>query len=291
MISTNHQLPSPKEVPVRKRGFTLIELLMVISIIAILAALLFPVFASAREAARKTQCRSNLHQVGMAVTMYLGDYDDGFPVPYLAAPRLSWAGQVYPYAKSWQVFRCPNMVDATFAGRTIWQPPLNLPGNISIWEGYGWNVDYLAPAARDCSDFNLQFMSSGPPTNVAAVQNPAGTVMCVGVSITSGEGSWVNRSSLYPERGGYCLAAAPATLGSHDQCTYSYGGWGVGSYLGPTGGFEADRHRGSGSVLFVDGHVRSMTAAQLADGTNWTPTTPNDQITVTDRSRYLWDLQ
>jgi prepilin-type N-terminal cleavage/methylation domain-containing protein/prepilin-type processing-associated H-X9-DG protein len=275
----------------QRRGFTLIELLMVISIIAILAALLFPVFASAREAARKTQCASNLRQIGMAVTQYLADYEEGFPVPFLAAPRVSWAGQIQPYLKDWQVLRCPNMADALFAGRTIWQPPLNLPGNISIWEGYGWNADYLAPAAPDCSDFNVQFTSSGPPGTALSVQNPSATVMCVGVSIAPGDGSWLNRSSLYPERGGYCLAPAPATIGSKDQCTFTNGSWGSGSYLGPEGGFESTRHGGRGSVLFVDGHVQRMTPTQLAAGTNWTPTTPNGQVIVTDRSRYLWDRQ
>ena len=275
----------------KKRGFTLIELLVVIAIIAILAALLFPVFAQAREAARKTQCASNLRQIGVALNLYLGDFDDGFPVPYLSAPRTSWAGQIQPYAKNWQVFRCPNMVDATFAGNSIWRPPLNITGNLSIWDGYGWNVDYLAPADPNCSDFNVQFTSSGPPITAAAVQRPADTVAVVGVSIASGNGSWVNRTPLYPERGGYCLAPAPATLGSGDQCTFTNGGWGSGSYLGPAGGFEADRHGGLGGVLFLDGHVKQMTPSQLAVGTNWTPTTSNSQVTVTDRSKYLWDRQ
>src|SRR5438094_9941222 len=64
---------------VAKRGFTLIELLVVIAIIAILAAILFPVFAQAREAARKTTCLSNEKQIGMGVLMYIQDYDEQFP--------------------------------------------------------------------------------------------------------------------------------------------------------------------------------------------------------------------
>jgi prepilin-type N-terminal cleavage/methylation domain-containing protein len=69
-----------------RRGFTLIELLVVIAIIAILAAILFPVFAQARESARKTQCASNARQVGMGTQMYLQDYEEMFPIGYLGCP-------------------------------------------------------------------------------------------------------------------------------------------------------------------------------------------------------------
>ncbi|GIV13579.1 MAG: hypothetical protein KatS3mg021_1861 [Fimbriimonadales bacterium] len=63
----------------KRNGFTLIELLVVIAIIAILAAILFPVFAQARSKARQTQCLSNMRQIGVAVNLYLHDYDEGYP--------------------------------------------------------------------------------------------------------------------------------------------------------------------------------------------------------------------
>lgn len=274
-----------------RRGFTLIELLVVIAIIAVLAALMFPTFAQARETARLTTCTSNLRQIGMAVTQYVADFDDMLPPARIRAPRLTWAAFLAPYTKSWQLYRCPNMVDSTFASRSIWQAPLNTPGNLSVWEGYGWNSDYLAPAKPDCSDFDFQFEGSGPPIGVASINDLSGTVLCTGVSLAPGTGSWVGRSSLYPERGGYCQVAAPGSVGSGETCTFSYGGWGVGSYLGPYGGFESTRHGGRGAVLFADGHARIMTPEQLAAGTNWTPTTPNNQVVITDRTRYLWDLQ
>ncbi|MDR3710753.1 MAG: DUF1559 domain-containing protein [Capsulimonadaceae bacterium] len=91
------------------KGFTLIELLVVIAIIAILAAILFPVFAAAREKARGAACLSNLKQLGLAYSQYEQDYDETVPSgtnPYGGGN--GWAGQVYPYVKSLNVFLCPD---------------------------------------------------------------------------------------------------------------------------------------------------------------------------------------
>lgn len=275
----------------KRRGFTLIELLVVIGIIAVLAAMLFPVFASAREQARRSTCLSNLKQIGTAVQMYVTDADDVMPVPLVRSPRSSWAGQIQPYLKSWSILRCPNMIDAALAGQSIWTGTFATTANMSIWPGYGWNSDYLAPAQPDCSDFNKQVPGAGLPVSEAAIQNGSATVMCVGVSLAPGPGSYAGRSPLYPEHGGYFYAPAPATLGSGDACTYPYSGWGAGSFLGPYGGFDGTRHSGKGCVLFVDGHAKIMSSQQLAAGTDWSPTRPNSEITVTDRSLYLWDLR
>ena len=94
------------------RGFTLIELLVVIAIIAILAAILFPVFARAREQARKTACLSNTKQMGLAHLMYAQDYDETFCPPSFGACdtplALGWADLVHPYVKNIGVFNCPS---------------------------------------------------------------------------------------------------------------------------------------------------------------------------------------
>jgi prepilin-type N-terminal cleavage/methylation domain-containing protein/prepilin-type processing-associated H-X9-DG protein len=93
-------------------AFTLIELLVVIAIIAILAAILFPVFGRAREAARKTVCTSNLRQLGLAAHMYAQDYDEMLPCDYYAC-NSSWThsrlvGQVRPYIKNMDILYCPS---------------------------------------------------------------------------------------------------------------------------------------------------------------------------------------
>src|SRR4051794_32549832 len=104
----------------RKFGFTLIELLIVIAIIALLAAMLFPVFSRVRENARRSACASNLKQIGLAITQYCQDYDETLPrfsladtsylgfAGYDGADGPRWADEIFPYIKSTQVFNCPS---------------------------------------------------------------------------------------------------------------------------------------------------------------------------------------
>src|SRR5262249_14362977 len=122
------------------RGFTLIELLVVIAIIAILAAILFPVFAQARENARKGVCLSNIKQLTLAEMMYVQDYDETFQTEYLIAgmPLTSalgagmgvdggninwWRYPLQAYLKSWDILNCPSgrkyAAQAAYQGRTF----------------------------------------------------------------------------------------------------------------------------------------------------------------------------
>jgi len=108
-----------------RKGFTLIELLVVIAIIAILAAILFPVFARAREKAKQTSCLNNIKQLSLAVLMYVQDYDEIMPPYYSYAQRtpetgpysqvpgylnsgIFWTELLYPYHRNWQILRCPS---------------------------------------------------------------------------------------------------------------------------------------------------------------------------------------
>lgn len=104
----------------KRNAFTLIELLVVIAIIAILAAILFPVFAKAREKARQISCLSNQKQLGLGVMQYLQDYDEKYPCirgvdPTWSSIQSGWASQIYPYVKSVNVYACPddNTINAT----------------------------------------------------------------------------------------------------------------------------------------------------------------------------------
>jgi prepilin-type N-terminal cleavage/methylation domain-containing protein/prepilin-type processing-associated H-X9-DG protein len=100
----------PRHCSTPRRGFTLIELLVVIAIIAILAAILFPVFAQARAAARKAACVSNMKQIGLALQQYASDYDSMFPPSQLpsSGANVSWPTMAYPYIKNEGIFICPD---------------------------------------------------------------------------------------------------------------------------------------------------------------------------------------
>src|SRR5690348_9953402 len=134
----NTRIPSRRQAIRSRNGFTLIELLVVIAIIAILAAILFPVFAQAREKARQISCLSNFKQTNLGIQMYIQDYDEtmvpsdtggcfplvigwGFGTPDMVYPML-----IQPYIKNWSIFRCPSDPNENDATLSV-DPNTNLP--------------------------------------------------------------------------------------------------------------------------------------------------------------------
>jgi prepilin-type N-terminal cleavage/methylation domain-containing protein/prepilin-type processing-associated H-X9-DG protein len=157
-------------MPRIRRAFTLIELLVVIAIIAILAAILFPVFSQAREKARQTGCLSNLKQISMGWSMYVQDNDECFPPSFYVAseggsPCMYTGGYrgVQAYQKSAEIWRCPTnpkgfFVPATYAASGL-PPPCTSGGVLETYISYAWNARLIQPGAG-----NPFFTSLGLPS-------------------------------------------------------------------------------------------------------------------------------
>lgn len=159
----NAVAPSVCHKPIR-RAFTLIELLVVIAVIAILAAILFPVFAQAREKARQTACLSNMRQMTLGVMMYAQDYDETLPLAATATPTgfLNWHDLVDPYVRNKQIWICPS---AQAPIKDIFGKPVC---------HYGWNAYYLN---QSIDVANIYSLNNAPGVTLAGASQPSHLVI------------------------------------------------------------------------------------------------------------------
>jgi len=245
-----------------KSGFTLIELLVVIAIISILAAILFPVFARARESARRASCLSNLKQIGLAVMQYTQDFDEYLPKEnvygssvletggYASGNLHLWMHSIWPYIKNAQVFNCPS-ANTTSSG---YIDPFtgDYTGNIS----YGYN-HFLSG-----SDSDVRFINTtSAPRNLASIQNVAETPLVADSAYYVMSPESTCQSSI--------KAKLQAEFGNLIDCSGSLSG-SVYTNNNP----PLPRHLETFNMAFVDGHVKSLKSSGWVTSNAATPSDP-----------------
>jgi prepilin-type N-terminal cleavage/methylation domain-containing protein/prepilin-type processing-associated H-X9-DG protein len=224
----------------KRRGFTLIELLVVIAIIAILAAILFPVFAQAREKARQASCLSNLKQIGLGFMMYAQDYDEILPNSHYCtdgtsscaeALKVRWRNAIHPYMKNDQVRGCPS---------SLGMPGMGAP----LYNSYGYYSGVRQKA-------------------LAAVVNPAGTLLiCDGARFSDTSNPDPTKWVMYNHPDHNVVYAQPFDGPYTGQNFTNAADW----YAPTTGNGKRRAHaRHSGGVVinFCDGHAKWMDAKKL----------------------------
>ncbi|HEY3333186.1 MAG TPA: DUF1559 domain-containing protein [Capsulimonadaceae bacterium] len=172
-----------------RKAFTLIELLVVIAIIAILAAILFPVFATAREKARQTTCASNLKQLGLAFVQYTTDNDEMYPGgTTVGGIGMGWAGQLYPYVKSTGAYQCQD------------DRSTQVLSSVQYELSYGFNLNIgLRPGSSPMANQAHSVSQCGAPALSVALFEITGGVFQPGNDGNTfvGDGYWHNGSGAY----------------------------------------------------------------------------------------------
>jgi prepilin-type processing-associated H-X9-DG protein len=213
----------------------------VIAIIAILAAILFPVFAKAREKARQTACLSNEKQLGTAVMMYVQDYDEHLPAVWDSNDHLTWADEIYPYVKSLGAYACPsNAVSGT-------------PGKMYV-DGFGdgrpTDNSYVQIPASYAMNSDLGFLNGGQPNYgpyhpISVINSPAQKVMLTEVNSQYPSTGWPD---WWTCGGGACTGASANTANQYNNM-----------YAG---------HNGMINVMYCDGHAHASKPVNLMTPVN-----------------------
>jgi prepilin-type N-terminal cleavage/methylation domain-containing protein/prepilin-type processing-associated H-X9-DG protein len=228
-----------------RKGFTLIELLVVIAIIAILAAILFPVFARARENARRASCQSNLKQIGLGIMQYTQDYDEKYPFYYHyydASTYARWHDDIQPYVRSYQLLVCPSQATpgTSTGGRTTTLFASLYPNApVTLTASYGSNgvAAGTAPTGFTASPvWVASGVGGAASTALSSIEEPATTISNMD-TVTS---AWDVENWSYVD-------FAPPALRRVDL-----------------------RHLDGANYLFCDGHVKFLKQSQP---NMWTKTT------------------
>ena len=207
-----------------RKGFSLIELLVVIAIIAILAAILFPVFARAREKARQASCLSNEKQLALAVLQYSQDYDERLPMRWQASDtNFRPPSMIYPYVMNIQIFECPSWsTSRTHTGLGTYMLSYTWPGG-----GPAHPASPCPTCGRSCSINNFPF-NGYTAYRLAVIQAPANTIMIY--ELKEGAGGT-----------------------DHDSGLHTY-------YQARAQNPAYQVHNGGNNYAFIDGHVKFMAA-------------------------------
>ena len=234
----------------KRTGFTLIELLVVIAIIAILAAILFPVFAQAREKARQTACLSNIRQMANGIAMYVAD-NEAYPPYSYSSGTTRWHTLLQPYVRNEQIFVCPSSQMQRFHFRNM---------------GYGFNHQYLArSASRGGTGVSTESMIEFPAETIA-------------IADSAGTGAWSRQPLPWSDADNNC-----DRIGNHgytiDPPLLPAGSsWGTSCTVSnPLPGYPGAGHTRIGyvhslgaNVAFCDGHAKWVRQGVLeTDNTFW----------------------
>lgn len=240
-----------------KKAFTLVEILVVVAIIAILAGILFPVFARAREGARRSSCQSNLKQLGLGVAQYVQDYNNKYPVledsgdggmfstgtPLALSNKKTWADRILPYIKNRQVFHCPSV------GRPK-------TGEIDQYSHYG----FTAYTERSCNG-DLRFAGRKGIMKQSEIRRPSEVIMMSDYreGYPHVAGVWALSETCFTEAsyivtpGSYVSNASETAMCDAGQDCSSW----------PVDG----RHLEGANYLFFDGHVKWLGIKHINNGT------------------------